>query len=450
MAKKIKIKRGLNIPIEGYIPTGKHEKCTAALCAIYPEDYPGYTWKCMVKVGDEVKSGSPLMTAKENPMIALTSPLTGTVDEIVRGERRKIIYVSVKGLSKNDALSVMPENIIEKLYISGLFAMMRQRPFDIVPDFKASPRDIFVTAFDTAPLAANILDTPLINYLEDGLKALSTLTSGKVYLGVCENSSITSQIAEVVEFNNLHPAGNVGTQIAAIKPVNKGETVWSLDAVTACRIGKLVEKGILDYSTVVALTGSEMKTPKLVDTTIGVKLSELLKNQIDKSGIVNSEIQENKSGNTRFISGNVLTGKKVDMDKDFLRFPYRQITAIEEGEKADEFMGWASLNPKRFSVSRAFPSFLRGKKQFHFDARIKGGERAMIMSGEYDKVFPMDIYPEYLIKAILSKNIERMEALGIYEVAPEDFALAEFADSSKMELQKIVREGLDYLRRETT
>lgn len=221
--------------------------------------------------------------------------------------------------------------------------------------------------------------------------------------------------------------------------MNKGETIWTLDATTACRIGALTETGMIDYSTAVALTGPCMKNPHMVITTIGAKLSTLLYNQI-----------KNDSGKIRLISGNVLTGYKVDLENGFLRYPYRQVTAIEEGDNADEFMGWASLSPKKYSVSRTFPAFLRGlSKPFNFDARIKGGHRAMIMSGEYDKVFPFDIYPEYLIKAIIAGNIEKMEERGIYEVAPEDFALPEFVDTSKLELQKIVREGLDYIRKET-
>ena len=252
---------------------------------------------------------------------------------------------------------------------------------------------------------------------------------------MCAGSGITSRVAEVYEFEGPHPAGNVGTQIAAINPVNKGETVWTLDAETAARIGKLYTDGNLDFSTVVAITGPEAKSPHSVRTIIGASLKTLLKGAV--------------AGNdTRIISGNVLTGVKETAD-GFLRYPYRQITLIQEGEHADEFMGWASMNPRKFSVKHTFPAFLRGlTKPYDFDSRIKGGHRAMILSGEYDKVFPMDIYPEYLLKAILAGDIDKMEKLGIYEVAPEDFALPEFVDTSKNELQKIVREGLDNLRKE--
>ena len=393
----------------------------------------------MVKAGDSVAHGSPLLIDKASGTITLTSPVDGTVKEIHRGERRKIEFVSVeKGVCTDKAdfnTSTEREQIRTTLQASGLWAMMRQRPFDIVPEAESTPRDIFVTAFDSAPLAPTILEDSLASYLEKGLEILKRLTDGYVYLGVRAGSGITSRVAEVYEFEGPHPAGNVGTQIAAIDPVNKGETVWTLDAETAARIGKLYTDGNLDFSTVVAVTGPEAKSPHSVRTIIGASLKTLLKGAV--------------AGNdTRIISGNVLTGVKETAD-GFLRYPYRQITLIQEGEHADEFMGWASMNPRKFSVKHTFPAFLRGlTKPYDFDSRIKGGHRAMILSGEYDKVFPMDIYPEYLLKAILAGDIDKMEKLGIYEVAPEDFALPEFVDTSKNELQKIVREGLDNLRKE--
>lgn len=443
MARTIKIKKGLDIPLKG-VATGPETIDDATrLFAVCPTDFLGYSWKAAVKEGDRVKAGSALLFAKEDEDIRLTSPVAGTVKEIHRGERRRIEYISVEkeGEQLQEAYGKAADRAsgLALLKQSGLYAMMRQRPFDIVPLSGVKPRDIFVTAFDTAPLAATMVSGSTAGYLEAGLKVLKGFTEGNVYLSVAEGSGITSDIAEVNEFKGPHPAGNVGTQIAAIAPVNKGETVWTLDAVTAARIGRFFSEGVLDYSARVALTGPDMKNPHVVDTLIGASLQTLLKGQLESDG-----------EKIRVISGNVLTGIQVNSQSGFLHYPYRQVTAIDEGDSADEFMGWASLNPKKYSVSRAFPAFLRGlKKPFDFDARIKGGHRAMIMSGEYDKVFPMDIYPEFLLKAIIAKNIERMEELGIYEVAPEDFALPEFVDTSKLELQKIVREGLDYLRKET-
>lgn len=440
MAKIIRIKKGLDIPLEGKAVGATMTDNLSDRFAIIPDDFPGYTWKVLVKAGDNIQSGAPLMAAKEQPELALVSPVSGTIEEINRGERRKIMFVSVKREGTQDSLKTAigksPAEKLEALKKSGLFAFMRQRPFDIVP-IDDNPRDIFVTAFDSAPLAPAIEADSAD--LEAGLSYLASLTSGKVYLSVPAGSAITSAVAEVYEFQGPHPAGNVGTQIEAIKPVNKGETVWTLDARTAARIGHFAKTGTFDASTVVALTGPDVKNPHFVKTTIGASLSTLLKGELKE-----------KEGNLRVISGNVLTGIKADPATGWLRFPYRQITVIDEGDHADEFMGWASMNPKKYSVKKTFPAFLTGLKHpYSFDARIKGGHRAMIMSGEYDKVFPFDIYPEYLLKAIFAKDIEKMEQLGIYEVAPEDFALPEFVDTSKIELQKAVREGLDYLRKET-
>ena len=442
MGNIIKIKKGLDIPLHGAASDEVVKDIKTELFGIVPDDYPGYTWKVAVKKDDVVKKGSPLMFAKEDADLCLVSPVAGKVIEIKRGERRKVEFISVNKSEEQEnekfEIETSKESLFTALKKSGLFAMLRQRPFDIVADINSSPRDIFITAFDSAPLASEMIREEDKEYLEKGIAALSKFTEGKVYLSIRKGSDISSELAEVYEFEGPHPAGNFGTQIAAIKPVNKGETVWTADADTVVRIGKFVESGVLDTKIDVALTGDDVKNPHIIETHIGASIKSLTAGEI-------KEID----GNVRIISGNVLTGIKVDED-GFLRFPYRQITVIDEGDNADEFMGWASISPNKYSVKRSFPAFLRGlSKPFKFDARVKGGHRAMILSGEYDKVFPMDIYPEYLIKAIMAKDIEKMENLGIYEVAPEDFALPEFVDTSKLELQKIVREGLDYLRKET-
>lgn len=436
MAREINIKKGLDIPLEGKAE-GKPETIKSGLIGICPEDFPGYTWKCDVKPGDIVAKGSPLFHAKEAESIKLVSPIAGTVEEIRRGERRKILAVTVKE-GEDGNFQFTADNLKDKLKQSGLWALMRQRPFDVVPDDKAEPRDIFVTAFDSSPLAGNVIPNHIAEYLEPGLEALKTLTKGTVYLAVRPGQGLRTKAATVLDMTGPHPAGNPSVQIAAVAPVNKGETVWTVDAGTAARIGMLVKKGYYDYRTEVAITGPAAVKPKKVVTEIGASLNEILK----------GELKEGES--LRVISGNVLTGVKVNPQSDFLRFPYRQITIIEEGDNADEFMGWASMNPKKFSIKRTFPAFLRGlEKPFNFDARIKGGHRAMILSGELDKVFPFDIYPEYLIKAMIAGDFDRMEKLGIYEVAPEDFALPEFVDTSKQELQKLTRESLERLRKDS-
>ena len=436
MAREINIKKGLDIPLEGKAQ-GKPEPIKAALTGICPDDFPGYTWKCDVKPGDAVAKGAPLFHAKEAENIKLVSPVSGVVEEIRRGERRRILAVTVKP-GEDAAVHFDGSDLSEKLKLSGLWALMRQRPFDVVPDDKATPRDIFVTAFDSSPLAGNVIPTHIAEYLELGLEGLKSLTKGSVYLAVRPGQGLRTKVAKVLDVNGPHPAGNAGVQIAAVAPINKGETVWTVDAGTAARIGMLVKKGYCDYRAEVAVTGPAAAKPKKVLTEIGASLKDIL----------SGELKEGER--LRVISGNVLTGVKENPESGFLRYPYRQITIIEEGDQADEFMGWASMNPGKFSIKRTFPAFLRGlEKPFNFDARIKGGRRAMILSGELDKVFPFDIYPEYLIKAMIAGDFDRMEKLGIYEVAPEDFALPEFVDTSKQELQKLTRESLERLRKDS-
>ena len=443
MSEKIRIKKGLDIPLGGKPSEKVTVDSTSHVFGIYPDDFPGPIWKAAVKVGDKVNAGDVLLSDKTTGKICLVAPVTGEVKEINRGERRHINYISIEKTSEEKRetgnkteVPSTPEEIRTLLQRSGLWSMMRQRPYDIVPEEASVARDIFVTAFDTSPLAGEIINEEDKDWLEKGLEVLSQLTTGKIYLNIRSGQNLNSKVAEVTEFEGPHPAGNIGPQIAALKPVNKGETVWALDARTAVRIGKLCKAGISDYETLVAVTGSEVTDPHLVKATIGASIKSLLKGFIsDHKG-------------KRIISGNVLTGIKINED-EFLHYPYRQITVIPEGDDADEFMGWASMSPGKFSVKRNFPAFLRGlSKPFDFDARIKGGKRAMSLSGELDKVFPFDIYPEYLLKAIMANDIDRMEKLGIYEVAPEDFALPEFVDTSKQELQKTVREGLNYLRKE--
>lgn len=443
MAEIIKIKKGLDIPLQGEAKVENVKAVEATFVAVSPADFPGFTWKLVVKPGDKVGCGCALLQAKENEDIKIVSPGSGEVAEVRRGDRRRILAVTVDCAkdgtdNKNFAVGESAEEIIKSFCESGLWAMMRQRPYDIVPNPSVRPRDIFITAFDSAPLAPSLLSAEDMAPLQAGVEMLSRLTDGKVYLGVRFGSGVSVPGALVTEFEGPHPSGLAGTQIAAIKPVNKGEIVWTLDARTVVRMGRLKLTGEFDSSATVAVTGPEVSDPGYVKTVIGCDLQSIIR-----------EFRIENVSADRFISGNVLTGVAEDVVTGFLRMPWRQITVIAEGNHADEFMGWASLNPRKFSVKRSFPGFLKGKQGiFDFDARLRGGRRAPILSGEYDRVFPMDIYPEYLLRAIDDNNIDRMEKLGIYEVAPEDFALPEFVDTSKIPLQQIVRNGLDRLRKE--
>lgn len=445
MTKNLSLKKGLDIKIMGEAPIDAPPcEVAAKTCAVVPDDFTGLIPKAVVAQGDIVKKGSPVIIDKNNADIALVAPIAGVVREIVRGERRKILRVVIDADNSNEALKFDTTDLDDTskarklLMQSGLWAEMRQRPYDIIPNAEATPRDIFVTAFDSAPLAPNY--DYILNNVHDelceGVKLLKSLTPGNVYVATRSQSSLQPiPGAIMVSVEGRHPAGNAGIQAANIAPVNKGETIWALDAITLCRIGHLITTGEVDTSVIVAITGSEITTPQYCKTDKGVEISSLINGNTTRDR------------HLRIISGNVLTGQAITAD-DFLRFPYRQVTVIPEGDDVAEFMGWASMSPRKMSVSRSFPGHFLFGKLFTPDARLLGSRRAMIMSGEYDKVLPMDIYAEYLLKAIISRNIDQMEALGIYEVAPEDFALCEYVDTSKIEIQKIVREGLDYLRKE--
>lgn len=444
MRRTINLRKGLNLNLEGALPSGVHvSRITPVKVAVIPDDFPGLQPKLDVKEGDVVKVGQPLLHDKSDEEVKLVSPAAGVVEAVVRGARRKIERVVVK-VSGDDHAAFDPasakstDSLRKLLKNSGLWAMMRRRPYDIIPQPEDTPRDIFVTAMDTAPLAPSLYDMvkDSMKDVEAGVKALAMLTTGNIYIGVEKDSDFPDVAgAEIVEFPKLHPAGNAGVQAANIRPVNKGEVIWTLDIVTLAKIGRLVTTGDLDSTTCIAEVGSELKEPRLISTLVGASISDLLSDDV-----------KNDHRHHRIISGNVLTGAAETMD-GYMHYPYRQITVIPEGDDANEFMGWASMSPSKMSVNRSFLGHFLNRK-FNPDARLNGGRRAMIMSEQYDKVFPMDILPEYLIKAIIAKDIDRMEALGIYEVAPEDFALAEYVDPSKLELQKIVREGLDYLRSE--
>lgn len=445
MTKIVNIKKGLDISIRGNAVESAPVDVTPATCAIIPDDFPGITPKVDVKEGDEVVVGSTLFHDKAYPDVKVTSPVAGKVTAIVRGERRKLERIVITpGTSPSTSLDFEVNNIDDRtrasrlLLDSGLWAWMRQRPYDIVPNPGVTPRDIFITGFDSAPLAPDfemMLDGKQ-KELGAAVALLKKLTDGDIYIGTREGSCLEAiDGVETIIMNGPHPAGNVGVQICNVKPVNKGETVWTMDALTLLRIGKLATSGSLDMTVTAALTGCEVTEPHYINTIAGADMKSVLKGAVNNDDI-----------HHRVISGNVLTGIPVG-EEGYLRFPYRQVTVIAEGDDFAEFMGWASLSPQKMSVNRSFPGhFFRHK--FCPDARILGGRRAMIMSGVYEKVMPMDILPEYLIKAIIARDIDRMEQLGIYEVAPEDFALCEYVDPSKLELQKIVQEGLDYLRKE--
>ena len=447
MANVIKIKKGLDINLKGkasdVLLSGKNSDSYA----IVPDYYNGIVPKVVAKVGDKVKAGSVLMIDKNRPEIKFVSPVSGEVTAVNRGEKRKVLSIVVKpdaqieyeDFGKKNVASLKGEEVKEAILNAGMWPFIKQRPYDIVASPAEAPRDIFVSAFYSAPLAPNFdfIVKGQEADIQTGLDALTKLTAGKVYVGLRKGSAISVKGVETVEFEGPHPAGNVGVQINNVKPVNKGETVWVINPDDVILIGRLFNKGIADFTRLVVITGSETTERGYIKAIAGCTIDSLIAGKVLQGG-----------NNIRIISGNVLTGTKVQNDS-YLGAYDNQITVIPEGDDNNEFFGWATPGFGKYSVSHSFPTWLAGKnKEYVIDARIKGGKRAMIMSNEYDSVFPMDIMPEYLLKAIIAFDIDKMENLGIYEVAPEDFALCEFVDTSKIELQKIVRNGLNLLYKE--
>ncbi len=447
----IKLRKGLDIHLQGKAEEKKIQLKSNGRYALVPDDFEGVTPKVVVKEGDKVKAGDALFVNKQYPEVKFASPVSGTVREVVRGERRKVLSIKVdadaqqefKDFGRKDVDKLVDDQVINALLDAGIFGYINQLPYAVSTNPSVKPKAIFVSALRDKPLAASF-DFELKGQEEDFLTGMKALTRiAKTYLGVGKGSSLASLIPKLISnqvsvnvFDGKCPAGNVGVQVNHVNPVNKGEVVWTIgDPTVVLFIGRLFNEGKVNLKRTIALCGSEISNPAYVDMLVGEELSTLLSNSYDASKSV------------RIINGNVLTGKPTTKE-GYLGAHSSEITVIPEGNDADEMLGWILPRLKQFSVNRSYFSWLCGKKQYALDARVKGGERHMIMSGEYDRVLPMDIYGEYLIKAIIAGDIDRQEALGIYEVAPEDFALAEFVDSSKLELQRIVREGLNILRKE--
>ena len=443
-----KIKKGLDIMLEGAAEQQLAVCPLAETYAVKPADFNGIVPKLAVKEGCSVKAGDPLFVDKATEKIAVVSPVSGTVKAIERGERRKLLRICIESDGKQDYKSfnapdpekASGEEVHALMLEAGMAAFLRQRPYDVIADPEQKPKSIFVSAFSTMPLAADFsfVAKGREGDFKTGIAALSRIAP--VYVGI-NPQQINSELlpithAKVSVFSGPNPAGNVGVQINHIDPVNKGETVWTMAPEHVIMLGELFRTGKVNLPRRIAVAGSMITAPAYVETLIGAPMTSIIGDKIKGTGHV------------RIIGGNPLVGERSGMD-DYLGAFCTEVCAIPEGDDVNEAFGWIMPRLNQFSTSRSYFSWLFGKsKKYDLDCRIKGGERHIIMSGEYDRVFPMDIYAGYLIKAIITGDIDRQEALGIYEVAPEDFAVAEFVDSSKLELQKIVREGLDLLRKE--
>lgn len=446
MTKVIKIRKGLDIRLKGNAEKVKTVVSLSGELGLSPDFFPGLSPKVIVREGDHVKAGDALFVNKKNPSIAFSSPVSGIVTAVVRGDRRKVLVVKVKpdkvqeyvDFGRKDVKTLSGGDVINSLLSAGLFGYINQLPYAISTNPEVLPKAIFVSALRDKPLASDF-EFELKGQEQDfqtGLTALSKIA--KTYLGIGRGQSAESlrqaKDVEINIFDGPCPAGNVGVQVNHIDPVNKGEIVWTIEPTAVIFFGRLFNKGVVDLRRSVAVVGSEVKRPAYVEALVGQQISSLIDGNVS-------------DGNIRIINGNVLTGKKCT-PSDFLDAHASEITVIPEGDDADELFGWIMPRFGQYSTSHSYFSWLMKGKEYALDARIKGGERHMIMSGEYDKVLPMDIYAEYLVKAIIAGDIDKMEQLGIYEVAPEDFALAEFVDSSKLELQSIIRKGLDLVRKE--
>ena len=449
MSQVIKLKKGLDILLQG---EAKRELTRLPLVHAYalkPEDFPGVTPKLLVRVDDAVKVGTPLFFDKYRPQILFTSPVSGKVSAIVRGEKRKILEVVITPEAEQvyETFEVPTveaadrEQIKSLLLQAGLWPMIMQRPYGIIANPQDTPKSIFVSGFDSAPLAPDmnfVLENEAEN-LEVGFALLGKLTDGKVYLGLRNGTSgVLNQVknAEIRLFEGPHPAGNVGVQIHHIDPINKGDVVWTVDVQHVAMIGRFFRTGKVDMSKIIALTGSETAQPRYFSVIAGLPINSIVRQKELRS----------QTEKVRIISGNVLTGRRVEPE-GYLGFYSNQVTVIPEGDTY-EFLGWGMPRLNKFSVSRSYFSWLCPKKHYRLDTNMNGGVRAYVVTGLYDKYLPMDIYPLYLLKAILAGDIDKMENLGIYEVIEEDFALCEFVDPSKTEMQAIIRQGIDLMIKE--
>ncbi|HRZ42256.1 MAG TPA: Na(+)-translocating NADH-quinone reductase subunit A [Bacteroidales bacterium] len=447
MTKIITIRKGLDIKLKG---EAEHIVATADVnrFAVKPTDFHGVLPRLLVAEGDRVLAGTPLFLDKNDDRILFTAPVSGTVTEVRRGARRLLEAIVISAdttpeylqMQIPDLAAATAEEIIDVLLKSGAWPFIRQRPYQVIahPDHK--PRAVFISAFDSSPLAPDLdfLIGNRGNAFQVGVDVLKKISGAPVHLNIhAEQTSAPEFLkaagVQINRFKGPHPAGNVGIQIHHLDPVNKGEVVWTLNPLDVAMIGRLFLEKRFNTERVVALAGSEVMHPRYIRTHMGACVAEITAGQV-------------AGNNVRYISGNVLTGTRIAAD-GFLGFYDHLITVIPEGNH-HEFLGWAKPGLKAFSFSNAFPSKLLHRKPFVPDTNLHGGERAFVVTGQYEKVLPMDIYPVQLLKAILAKDIELMEDLGIYEVCEEDFALCEVICTSKIEVQSILREGLDMVRQE--
>jgi len=447
MSDQIRLKKGLDLPIAGKALCEVTVRVAPDLVAVKPTDFRGLVPRLLVKEGDSVKAGTPLFADKKYTTMVFCSPVSGQVDAVIRGDKRKLLEVRIKADGKNEsvkvdvpkAASLDKKGMTELLLQCGLWPCIKQRPFGTIADPEAEPKAIFISGMNTAPLGADpefaLKDD--VAAIQAGIDALGRLTKGGVHLSLSAEQFSGSEfhkLSGVVmhQFSGPHPAGNVGVQINHISPINKGEVVWTVDLHLVAVIGRFMLNGVYDTRRIIAVAGPAAVKPAYAEVPAGVSMKQL-------AGFF-------AEGNVRVISGDVLSGEIVGRE-GFLGFYHNQVSLLKEGDYYEMF-GWMNpLRSKKFSVSHSYPAFMRRKK-YYMDTNVNGGERPFLMNDVYDKVFPMDIYPLYLFKACLAGDPDKMEQLGIYEVIEEDVALCEYVCPSKIEIQNIIRQGIELMMKE--
>lgn len=453
MTQVIKIKQGLDIKLKGQAE--KVVECLEAkFCAIQPTDFIGVTPRLLVQEGDAVEVGTPLFIDKHDERITFTSPVNGFVKEIRRGEKRLLQAVviecrdAIHRVSEPDgnhsADAMKRDDIFQKMLETGLWPMVRQRPYSTIANPDDTPKAFFISAFDSSPLAPDLdfIAEHFPDSLQKGLEVLSILSSKKLHLCIHAEKTksevlLKAKNVDIHTFSGPHPSGNIGTQINRICPINKGDVVWYCTLADVINIGHYFRTGVLDFSRIYAVAGTGLQKPHYIRTTIGAQIGDMVVGNL-------------KDDHQRIVSGNVLTGKAVS-GNDFIGFYHNMLSVIPEGDNRQEMLGWIWPGFKKFSVSRTFPSAFVPKMlhpNYELDTNMHGEERPFVVTGEFEKVFPFDILPLQLIKACIIEDIDLMENLGIYEVDEEDFALCEFIDTSKTDIQQIIRKGLDLVRKE--
>ena len=444
-----KLKKGFSINLSGKINDNTIHDASVNRYAVRPTNFRGIAPipKMLVEEGAEVKAGDELFYDKSNPSIKYVAPVSGEVVEVKRGAKRaitEVIILADKDITyrKHEVPSLDGERsaIVDFLMESGAWTHLVQRPFDIVADPTETPKNVFISTFDTSPLALdlNVVVDGQEESFQKGISVLSALTSGSVHLGLngdkenLPHAAFTGAAdAEKHYFAGPHPAGNVGVQMHHTDPINPTDVVWTLKVEDVITIGKLFLTGEYHAERIVGVAGTQVVQPKMYRTYLGASIGDLTADNI-------------ADGNNRIISGNVLTGRTVDGD-DFLDARSNVVSVIKEGNE-HELFGWLLPIKPRPSISKTFPNFLMPGMEFEASSNTHGEKRAFVVTGQYESVLPMDIYPQHLMKSIMANDFERMEGLGLAEMSEEDIALCEFVCTSKMPLQEILREGLDTMR----